>query len=117
MGAQGALAAAQKYLATTAIAGASGAAGNTIDQIGNTIGTDKGVQYDPKQTIDAALGNAAIAGTIGAPRAIVDATSAATHATFGGNNSAATAAYGKRLVDNAGSVRVSGSGKKDYIRS
>lgn len=113
VGSQGALDSIKKYLATTAIGGASGAAGNTIDQVGNTIGTDKGVQFDPKQAIDAGLGNAALAGVVGAPRAAADVVSATRLRNFDGSNAAATAGYVKRLTDNAGPTGL-GNGKNDY---
>jgi hypothetical protein len=49
VGAEGALQGIKKYLATTALGGVTGAAGSTIDQVGNTIGTDKGLSCRPEQ--------------------------------------------------------------------
>lgn len=97
VGTEGVKQAAQKLLATTAIGGVSGAAGNAIDQFGNSIGTDKGVNVDPSQVLDAGIGNAAVAGLMGAPRGVADVASAARLSKFGGANADATAAYANRL--------------------
>lgn len=113
VGTQGALDAIKKYLATTATAGAAGAAGNVVDQAGNTIGTDKGLRVDPGQAEDAALGNMAVAGSLGVPRLAAEAYTAGHQSVFGGPNEQASQAYFKRLQDNAGANGL-GTATADY---
>lgn len=113
VGPQGALDAVKKYLATTATAGAAGAAGNVVDQAGNTIGTDKGLRVDPGQAEDAALGNMAVAGTLGVPRLAAETYTSAHQSVFGGPNQQASQAYFKRLQDNAGAQGL-GTATADY---
>jgi hypothetical protein len=113
VGAAGLKAAARRMMETSAIAGASGAASDAVSQIGNTIGTDKGVSFDPSRTADAAIGNAGAAALMGAPRAVVDAYSALRQRGFGGNNADATSAYFQRLINNAGDKGL-GNAKQDY---
>ncbi|WP_316235066.1 MULTISPECIES: hypothetical protein [unclassified Bradyrhizobium] len=116
VGAQGALQGIKKYLATTALGGATSAAGNVIDQAGNSIGTDQGLTVDPNKVADAAIGGAATAGVMGAPRGIADVARAARRAEFGGANQAATEAVANRLAQNAGSDGLGGvfNGKRDF---
>ncbi|MGM5019202.1 hypothetical protein [Tardiphaga sp. 367_B4_N1_1] len=113
VGAAGLKQAAERWLGTTAVAGASGGAADAISQIGNTIGTDKGVQFDPSRTADAAIGNAGAAALMGAPRGAADAYTAARQRVFGGANADATSAYFNRLQQNAGSDGL-GKAKNDF---
>jgi hypothetical protein len=105
--------AAERWLGTTAVAGASGGAADAISQIGNTIGTDKGVQFDPSRTADAVIGNAGAAALMGAPRGAADAYTAARQRVFGGANADATSAYFNRLQQNAGADGL-GKAKNDF---
>lgn len=104
VGNAGLKAAAAKYLTTVGENAAAGAAGSTISQAGNTVGTDKGLSVDPSKVADAAVGNAGAAALMGAPRGIVDAHAAVSQRAFGGDNAKATAAYFNRLQDNAGAA-------------
>jgi hypothetical protein len=113
VGAAGLKQAAERWLGTTAVAGASGGAADAISQIGNTIGTDKGVAFDPSRTADAAIGNAGAAALMGAPRGAADAYTAARQRVFGGDNAKATSAYFNRLQQNAGSDGL-GKAKNDF---
>jgi hypothetical protein len=116
VGLKGALQGAGNYAEKVALGGAGGFAGDYVDQFGNSVGTDKGFNYDPNRGVNAAIGGAATAGTIGAPRGVADVVRAARRAEFGGANQAATEAVASRLSDNAGQDGLGGmfNGKRDY---
>lgn len=106
--------AAKKYITTIGDNALGGAAGDLTQQIGNTIGTDKGTQVDLSRTADAAIGNAGAAALMGAPRAIADTHTAVSQRVFGGDNADATAAYFNRLKQNAGADGLGKNAKADY---
>jgi hypothetical protein len=97
VGASGALDAAKRYLATTALGGAGGAGSNVINQAGLTVGTDKGLTIDPSQIPEAAVAGAATGGTLGLPKLAGDAVRAGTLSKFGGDNLAPTKNVATRL--------------------
>lgn len=106
--------AAKKYITTIGDNALGGAAGDITQQIGNTIGTDKGTQVDLGRTADAAVSNAGAAALMGAPRAIADTHTAVSQRVFGGDNADATAAYFNRLKQNAGADGLGKNAKSDF---
>jgi hypothetical protein len=110
VGASGALDAAKRYLATTALGGAGGAGSNVITQAGLTVGTDKGLTIDPSQIPEAAVGGAATGAVAAAPRFAGDAVRAGTLSKFGGDNLEPTKNVATRLE--AASQKL-GSAKSD----
>ena len=105
-GLEGVIDAGKKVAGDVATGAVTGAAGNVVDQVGNKLGTEKGLQFDPAQVGDAAIGGAATAGTMGAARALADAHRAVATREFGGDNLDATKAYVARLVQAAGDKKL-----------
>ncbi|WP_368508086.1 hypothetical protein [Bradyrhizobium lupini] len=106
--------AAKKYITTVGDNALGGAAGDLAQQIGNTIGTDKGTQVDLGHTADAAIGNAGAAAIMGAPRALANTHTAISQRGFGGENADATSAYFNRLAQNAGAEGLGKNSKADF---
>jgi hypothetical protein len=88
----------KKYMATAGTEAAAGGARDAISQVGSTIGTDKGVQYDPNKTAEAALASGATGGLLAAPRTAADIASATKFRQFGGENAEASTALANRLL-------------------
>jgi hypothetical protein len=97
VGASGALDAAKRYLATTALGGAGAVGSDAITQAGTTVGTDKGLTIDPTRFPEAAVGGAATGGLLGAPKLAGDAVRAGTLSKFGGANLEPTKNVATRL--------------------
>lgn len=77
--------------------GAAGAAGNVVNQVGRTIGTEKGLEIDPTEAANAAVLSGATAAGLRGLRGVPDAVQSAKMAPFMDNAEAHT-----RLVDRLG---------------
>jgi hypothetical protein len=108
VGAKGAGNALAKYLSTIGIEGGVGAASDAVNQVGTTIGTDKGIQYDPNKTAEAAVTRAAGGGLLAAPRLAGDVHSSAKFRQFGGDNAEAATALANRQIEAADGKKLVG---------
>lgn len=93
--------AAKSLAKTTGIEGGVGGAQDVVGQVGSTVATPGGVRYDPNQTADAALGNAALGTAAKTPRAVADARAAIKFRDFNGDNKDASAAFANRVKEQA----------------
>ena len=96
-GAAGVGQAALRQLNTTALGGAGAVASDAIQQVGTTVGTDKGLTIDPSRFPEAAVGGAATGAVMGAPKAAADTIRATSLREHGGANLEATKNYATRL--------------------
>jgi hypothetical protein len=108
VGTEGAGNALKKYLSTVGAEAAAGGARDVTNQVGSTIGTDKGVQYDPNKTAEAAIASGAGSGLLVAPRLAADVTSATKFRKFGGDNAEAAAALANRQLEAADGKKLVG---------
>lgn len=106
VGAEGAGNALKKYLATVGTEAVTGGANDVVNQIGTTIGTDKGIQYDPNKTAEAAITSGATGGALVAPRTAADLTSAVKFRKFGGDNAEAASALANRQLAAAAGKKI-----------
>lgn len=101
VGVNGVSDAVKKYLTTAAVGGGSAAGADVIDQVGSTLGTDKGLAVDPTRTLNSAVTGAATSGALAAPRFAADAGKAVSLREFGGDNQAASEAVANRMLQAA----------------
>jgi len=91
VGAKGAVQAVGNLAAKTAAEAGTEGAQDVIGQVGKGLGTDRGVNIDPAQTIDSVVAGGATRGTLATPRALADIGAARKYVDFGGKNEQATA--------------------------
>lgn len=91
VGAQGVADSLKKLGITAGVGGANSGAQDAIEQVGSTVGTPGGVQYDPNRTAEAAAGGALASGALAGPRAATDVHTSVKLRNFGGDNTAAAA--------------------------
>jgi hypothetical protein len=101
VGAEGAIAALKELAGKGVAGGVAGGAQDVVDQVGSSIGTDKGVSYDPTRSANAVLSGALSTTAFGAPRAARDTVDAVKMRDFGGANQEASTQVANHLQQNA----------------
>lgn len=92
------IAGAGKQLAkTAAVEGGVGTGQSVIAQAGRTVGTEGGLQVDPREALDAGVFNAAAGGALGAPRAARTVSNTVKLRDFGGANADASTTVANRI--------------------
>jgi hypothetical protein len=101
VGSEGAIAALKELAGKGVAGGVAGGAQDVVDQVGSSIGTDKGVSYDPTRSANAVLSGALSTTAFGAPRAARDTVDAVKMREFGGANQEASTQVANHLQQNA----------------
>lgn len=97
VGATGSINAVRRALTTAGIEAASAGAQDAINQVGSTVGTDRGIQFDPNHVANAAVVGGVGGGLLAAPGAASAAARATALRKFGGDSHSASEAVANRI--------------------